>query len=107
MCALMFKTPIAPMGKCLADMPNLTLAVLLGSNLVLQGKCTCQPRLQNAIARMEKLLTCLLENFPSPPWETHVCSLLAGRRCPCHFWHRHDNNFLDLREREHSERSTC
>jgi hypothetical protein len=83
--------PIAPMGKCLADMLNSTLAVLLGSNLVLPGICTCQPRLQNAHCPMGKLLTCLprltpaqlqtlrsttvstcrrdLQNFPSPRWE--------------------------------------
>jgi hypothetical protein len=41
------KFSIAPMGKCLSDMPNSTLAVL-GSNLVLPGIRKCQPRLQNA-----------------------------------------------------------
>ena len=35
------KVPVAPMGKCLADMPNSTLAVRLGSNLVLPGICMC------------------------------------------------------------------
>ena len=41
-------------------------------------------------------------NFPSPPWETHVCLLFAGRRYLCRihqvFRNGHDNIFLDLRE---------
>jgi hypothetical protein len=38
------------------------------------------------------------QEFPSPPWETHMCLLFAGWRCPCIFRHGHDNVFLDLRE---------
>jgi hypothetical protein len=37
-------------------------------------------------------------NFPSPPWETHNCSLFAGRWCLYCFWQCHDNVFLDSRE---------
>ena len=49
------------MGKCLADMPDSTLAVLLGSNLVLPGICTCQPRSKFPIAPMgdSRLARCL------------------------------------------------
>jgi len=28
-----------------------------------------------------------LHKFLLPPWETHVCSLFAGRRCQCQGWH--------------------
>jgi hypothetical protein len=58
MCVLTF--PIAPMGKCLADMPDSTLVVRLGSILVLPGMGTCQPCLKILIAPMGNLLTCLL-----------------------------------------------
>ncbi len=51
----LLKVPIAPMGKLLTCLPRLTLAQLrtLRSTIV----CTCHRD---------------LENFPLPPWETHV-----------------------------------
>jgi hypothetical protein len=71
------------MGKCLADMPNSTLAVLLGSNLVLPGICTCQPRLQNAHSPHGKLM---------------FCSLFVGRRSLRLFRHGLHKVFLDHRQ---------
>jgi hypothetical protein len=49
------KVPIAPMGKLLTCLPRLTLAQL--RTLWSITECTCHRD---------------LENFPSPPWETHV-----------------------------------
>jgi hypothetical protein len=78
------KVPIAPMGDCLADMPNSIFAVLLGSDLVLPVRGTCQPRLHNAHGP-DGIFTC-------------VALVLAGRRCLRLFRHGHDNVFLHLRE---------
>jgi hypothetical protein len=47
----------SPSWECLADMNNLTLAIRLGSNLVLPGMGMCQPCLQIPIAPMGNLLT--------------------------------------------------
>ena len=73
--------PHRPMGKWLTCLPRLTLAQL--RMLRSTTECTCCRD---------------LEKFPSPPWETHVCSLFAGRRCLRLFRHGHDNVFLDHRQ---------
>ena len=38
------------------------------------------------------------QNFPSPPWETHVLLVFTGRRCPCQFRHHHNDVLLDHRQ---------
>ena len=38
------------------------------------------------------------QNFPSPPWETHVLLVFTGRRCLCLFRHRHNDVLLDHRQ---------
>ena len=79
------EVPIAPMGKCLSDMPNLKLAFQMGSILVLPGICTCQRRLQNVHRPLGRLTFCLL---------------FVGRRCLRLLGHGldHDNVFHNLRE---------
>ena len=75
------EVPIAPMGKCLSDMPNLKLAFQMGSILVLPGICTCQRRLQNV---------------HRPHGRFTFCSLFAGRLCQCQFLFRHSHDYVFL-----------
>jgi hypothetical protein len=77
------KLPIAPMGKLLKCLPRLTLAQLQTHRSTTVGTCHRD-----------------LANFPSPPWETHVCSLFAGWRCQCRG--RHSGHLIVHHQREHS-----
>jgi hypothetical protein len=87
------KLPIAPMGKCLVDMPISILIFYDGCCLDLPARSTCY-------------LCLKLQKFPSPRWEIHVCSLYAGRRCQClGWWHSVNRELPDLLQ--HSCQCAC
>jgi hypothetical protein len=120
--------PIAPMGKLLTCLPQLTLAQLRMRQL---QSVSAAETLKNSHRPMgnSRFARCLqggggvavyggsvsivnsqiysnfgeyvrahVQKFPSAQWETHICLLLAGRRCLRRIRHGHDNVFLDLRE---------
>ena len=111
------KVPMAPMGKLLTCLSRLTLAQLRPTLWSLQNVRAAETS-NFPIAPMGKLLTCLsrltfaqllmlwsttggmchrdLAKFPSPPWESHNCSLFAGRWCLCRWWHSVNRELPDL-----------
>ena len=94
----------SPSWECLADMPNLTLAIRLGSNLVLPGMGMCQPCLQIPIALMGK---CLIDMSTSILIFYDGCCLELPDWSTCHLRlklkssHRSDGNIAEVLASNH------
>ena len=83
------KVPIAPMGdSCLPRCLQGGGVVVYSGTVSIVNSQVYSNHPTNVRAHAQ--------NFPSPPWETHVCLLFAGRRCCCLGRHSVNRELPDL-----------